>query len=246
MSGDPLVTEGLGVHFGGLRAIDDVSIRVPGGVVVGLIGPNGAGKTTLFDCVCGLLEATRGRVHLFGRDVTRWSPNARARLGLGRTFQRLELFGSLTVLENVTAGVLARGQRHGATDAAIAALERFGLAEHAQVRAADLPLGLGRLVELARALATDPRLLLLDEPSSGLRRDESDRLAEAISVAHAAQERSVVIVEHDMEFVLGLSSYVYVLDFGKLIAEGTPEQIRVDTGVRAAYLGEELDDDGAA
>jgi len=244
--GDPLVTEALGVHFGGLRALDDVSIRVPPGTIVGLIGPNGAGKTTLFDCVSGLLEATSGRVHLFGRDVTRWAPHARARLGLGRTFQRLELFGSLTVLENVAAGVLARAARKDAIQTARNALDALGLSEHADIRAVDVPLGLGRLVELARTLATDPRLLLLDEPSSGLRRDESALLAEAVSLAHADTERSVVIVEHDMDFVLGLSSYVYVLDFGKLIAEGTPDEIRADANVRAAYLGEEMDDDGAA
>ena len=253
----PLVVEELSVHYGGLRALDGVSIRVDDGRTVGLIGPNGAGKTTLFDCILGVVEPSAGRVHVYGHDVTRWPMHRRARLGIGRTFQRLELFGSLTVLENMivavesgeSVGGLANELLHRPTsidvrrrarDRAAELLELVGLVGHEATRAADLSMGHSRLLELGRALATAPKLLMLDEPSSGLNDEESARLAELLTSVRNSAGLSMLIVEHDMDFVLGLSDAVFVLDFGRLIAQGTPRAIQRDAMVRAAYLGEDV------
>jgi branched-chain amino acid transport system ATP-binding protein len=255
----PLELVEISARFGGLIALDSVNLAVSEGAIVGLIGPNGAGKTTLFNCVTGLVRPVSGRVLLFGQDVTRLAPFRRARLGLGRTFQRLELFGSLTVLENLvvaaesvtkTGGVAsdlfalpgsvetrARAEEH-----ARAVLVELGLESYADARAGDLPVGLSRLVELARARCTNPRLLLLDEPSSGLRAAESTALASHLRQLAARDGISMLVVEHDMRFVLGLCEYVYVLDFGRLLAEGPPSAIRANAAVRSAYLGEEQDD----
>jgi ABC-type branched-subunit amino acid transport system ATPase component len=261
---DPLVVDSISVTFGGLRALDTVSLRVPEQKVVGLIGPNGAGKTTLFNSVSGLVRPVSGRVLLFGEDVTSWPAHRRARAGMGRTFQRLELFGSLSVLENLVVAYEAHRQRGGllsdllalpatvdtraeAEDRARAVLATLGIAEYADARAGDLPVGLARLVELGRALCTDPKLLILDEPSSGLREAESERLSELLRHTCDEEGTSVLVVEHNMRFVLGLCDYVYVLDFGRTLAEGTPSKIRSDPHVRAAYLGEGIDDNvGAA
>ena len=256
MTGPPLQVDDVTVDFGGLRALDAVSLRVDEGHTVGLIGPNGAGKTTLFDCVLGVVTPTSGRIHVFGNDVTTWPMHRRARLGLGRTFQRLELFGSLTVLENIivalesvsSVGGLANelfrrpasiDVRRRAQGRADEILELVGLSELAFTRAADLTIGLSRLLELGRALATEPKLLMLDEPSSGLNDEESARLAELLRHVRTTHDLSVLVVEHDMEFVLGLSDHVHVLDFGRLIAHGTPAQVQRDPVVRAAYLGQE-------
>jgi branched-chain amino acid transport system ATP-binding protein len=254
MSGTPLEVADLTVNFGGLRALDRVSLRVDEGTTVGLIGPNGAGKTTLFDSVLGVVVPTSGRIHLFGNDVTTWAMHRRARLGLGRTFQRLELFGSLTVVENLIvaiesvegvgglaselfrrpASINVRKRAQGRADEL---LELIGLTGHSASRAADLTMGHSRLLELGRALATQPRLVMLDEPSSGLNDEESAQLAELLRDVRTTHALSLLVVEHDMEFVLGLSDHVYVLDFGRLIAEGTPAQVQRDPVVRAAYLG---------
>jgi branched-chain amino acid transport system ATP-binding protein len=245
------------IDYGGLRALDNVSLRVDGGRTVGLIGPNGAGKTTLFDAVLGVVAPVSGRIQLFGQDVTNWPIHRRARLGLGRTFQRLELFGSLTVAENLivalesvsgvgglAAEVLRRPTsidvRRRAEGRASELLELVGLTDHARTRSADLPMGLARVLELARTLATDPKLILLDEPSSGLNEEESARLSDLLRRLQRQSELSLLVVEHDMDFVLGLSQDVYVLDFGKMIAHGEPSAIREDPIVQAAYLGEEI------
>ena len=245
------------VDYGGLRALDSVTVEVEAGQTVGLIGPNGAGKTTLFDSILGLVVPVDGSVHLFGQDVSGWSMHRRARLGMGRTFQRLELFGSLSVLENLVvaiesvesvgglasellrrpSGIDVRNRAHGR---AVQLLDLVGLPHLESARAGDLSMGHSRLLELARALATRPKLLLLDEPSSGLNDEESHRLAELLRSLREAEGLSVLVVEHDMDFVLGLSDTVYVLDFGRLIAKGTPKQIQRDRTVRAAYLGEEV------
>jgi ABC-type branched-subunit amino acid transport system ATPase component len=258
----PLRVTGLSVHFGGVHALDDVSLEVGPRQIVGLIGPNGAGKTTLFNAVTGNVKPTTGRVHLFGHDVTGWPPHKRARLRVGRTFQRLELFGSLTVEENLVMGMEAQSPRGGlvsdvlalpptveqradALERARAVLEVVGLEEYAQTRAGDLPIGLSRMVELGRAVCGDPYLLLLDEPSSGLSKEESVRLARLLRSARDEDNESLLVVEHDMSFVMDLCDYLYVLDFGRLIAEGTPSEIRRNATVQAAYLGEELEDAAA-
>jgi branched-chain amino acid transport system ATP-binding protein len=261
---DPLVVDNVSVTFGGLRALDTVSLRVPERTIVGLIGPNGAGKTTLFNSVSGLVRPAAGRVMLFGDDVTSASVHERARAGVGRTFQRLELFGSLSVLENLVVGYEAHQQRGGllsdllalpatvdtraeAEKRARAVLEQLEIADYADTRAGDLPVGLARLVELGRALCTDPKLLILDEPSSGLREAESERLAELLRHSRDTDGVSILVVEHNMRFVLGLCEYIYVLDFGRVLAEGPPGKVRADPQVRAAYLGEGIDSNvGAA
>ncbi len=236
-----------------------MSLVVESGAVSGLIGPNGAGKTTLFDCVSGLVQPTSGRIELFGEDVTGWPLHQRAKLGLGRTFQRLELFGSLTVDENLVVALEANSSvgglasevlrrpasldvRHRAHGRAEELLELVGLTEHARARTADLPMGLARRLEIARALATEPKLLLLDEPSSGLNETETSQLAELLRTVQRERGLSMLVVEHDMEFVLGLSRDAYVLDFGKMLAHSSPAELRADPRVRAAYLGEEVSD----
>ncbi len=253
----PLVVRDVTVAYGGLRALDDASLHVDEGRCVALIGPNGAGKTTLFDAVTGIAFPSSGHVELFGRNVDGWPLHRRARLGVGRTFQRLELFGSLSVMDNVivaieagtragglAAEVLGRpgaiGVRQRAERRAAELLELTGLGELAGARAGELPMGHARTLELARALATDPKLLLLDEPSSGLNDSETEALAALLKQLQSQRELSLLVVEHDMNFVLPLSDEVYVLDFGKVIAHGAPDEIRRDPIVQAAYLGTEV------
>jgi ABC-type branched-subunit amino acid transport system ATPase component len=241
----------LTVRFGGLLAVDHMSLQVPLGHLTGLIGPNGAGKTTTFNSITGLNKPTEGRIRLFGHDVTTLSPQARAQRGLGRTFQRMELFDSLTVRENVDLGREAglagsnpwRHLRGARTDARLIrqasaeALEMVGIADLAEQRPADLSTGQRRLVELARVIAGGFKILLLDEPSSGLDKRETERFGEILR--HLVDERGIGIlcVEHDMALVMSVCDYVYVLDFGKPIFEGTTADIAASPIVRAAYLG---------
>ena len=232
-----LRVEEVTVDFGGLRAIDALDLDAPGGMITGLIGPNGAGKTTTFNVITGLQRPDRGRVILDGRDITSVGPSSRARLGLGRTFQRLELFGSLSVLDNVLVALESRGV-HGRTARQLAdqLLERIGLARVAAAQADILPTGMARQLELARALACEPKVLMLDEPSSGLSSMETDRLAGLLSEL-AALGVAVLLVEHDMDLVMRVCSEIYVLDFGRLIASGTAAEVTADPAVQAAYLG---------
>lgn len=225
------------VNFGGLRAIDSLNLDVEEAVITGLIGPNGAGKTTTFNVITGLQRPNRGRVMLGSRDITPLGPSARARLGLGRTFQRLELFGSLSTKDNILVALESRGV-HGrkARQLADDLLERMGLRQVAGTQADVLPTGTARLVELARALACEPTVLLLDEPSSGLDSTESSRLGSLLSEL-ASLGVAVLLVEHDMDLVMRVCSRIHVLDFGRLIASGTPEQVSTDPQVQAAYLG---------
>jgi ABC-type branched-subunit amino acid transport system ATPase component len=230
------------VNFGGLQALSDVSIDVQVGHVTGLIGPNGAGKTTLFNVVNGLQAPTSGRIELDGRDITRRKPHQRARLGIGRTFQRLETFGSLTARENVlVAAEMRRGWAHdrSRSPGAIAdeILERVGLQAVADDRVDRLPTGTARLVELGRALAMQPRVLLLDEPSAGLNETETSTLGTLLREV-AGSGLAVLLVEHDMSFVMGTCERIHVLDFGRIISVGTPAAVQADDTVRAAYLGE--------
>jgi len=238
------MVDDISVRFGGLQALRAVSLDVAPGEIHGLIGPNGAGKTTLFNVITGLQRPTQGRVQLGGADVTRAKPHMRARLGLGRTFQRLELFGSMSARENVQMaaevqrGKLASG-RTPAREATIQ-LERVGLLAIADEPTDSLPTGLARLVEVARALAASPDLLLLDEPSSGLNADETRALGQVL-VQLAADGMGILLVEHDMELVMSICDRVDVLDEGRIISRGDPATVRADPLVQHAYLGGEAD-----
>jgi len=235
-----LCVEEVSVRFGGVQALQAVSFDVAAGAVTGLIGPNGAGKTTMFNVVTGLQRPDAGRVRLDGEDITAVRPQARAHLGLARTFQRLELFGTLTARENVlvAAEVAAGLTRHDRAPSAVAdeLLEQVGIADVAEVPSDVLPTGTARLVEVARALATGPRVLLLDEPSSGLSSAESAALGQLLRRL-AGDGIAVLLVEHDMDLVMSVCAVLHVLDFGQLIATGTPAQVRDDRRVQEAYLG---------
>ncbi|MEU5880584.1 ABC transporter ATP-binding protein [Spirillospora sp. NPDC047279] len=225
------------VAFGGNRALDGVGMSAERGRVSGLIGPNGAGKSTLFDVVSGLRRPSAGRVVLGGRDVTRMGPARRAGRGLARTFQRLELFGRLTVRDNLLVAAELGPERRRAASAVTAILERLGLTEVAGMTADALPTGVARLVEVGRALAVRPSLLLLDEPAAGQDDAETERFA-ALLRSLAGDGTAVVLVEHDMGLVMSVCDEVTVLDLGKVIAVGPPEVIRADETVLAAYLGD--------
>ena len=243
-----LRAEGVCVRFGGLHALDDVDLDVRPGQITGLIGPNGAGKTTLFNVLCGLIEPASGRVSLADDDITRWPTHRRGRAGLARTFQRLELFARMSVEDNLVAAwesshpgaIFGRGRAERRRRVA-EVMHALNLRSLARRIAGELPTGLGRMVELGRALCTDPRVLLLDEPSSGLDLAETNRFSQVIREAVGASgngEPAVLLVEHDMALVMEVCSEITVLDFGRRIACGTPAEIRGDPTVRAAYLGE--------
>lgn len=251
MTIDGLVVEDLTIRYGGRTAVDAVSLDAPVGRITGLIGPNGAGKTSTFNACSGLVPPAAGAVRLFGRDLTDASPSARARHGLGRTFQRTALFNSLSVRENVAlgyeAGLAGRsplrqiaGRRGDAreVDARVgSALERCGITDLGPRRCGDLSTGQRRLVELARVLAGDFRLLLLDEPSAGLDRDETSNFGAVLEDVVADEEVGILLVEHDMDLALSVCTYVFVLDFGRPLFEGTPAEVRSSPDVRSAYLG---------
>jgi branched-chain amino acid transport system ATP-binding protein len=228
------------VQFGGVTAVNHATFEVDAGTVTGLIGPNGAGKTTCFNVITGLQRPTSGRVLFDGKDITKAPVHRRARRGIGRTFQRLEAFGSLTVEDNVRVALdIHDGFRRlfSSTDRDVdALLDRVGIAEYAAERADSIPTGTARLLELARALACDPRLLLLDEPSSGLDESETEAFG-ALLVELAGEGRTILMVEHDMDLVMAVCERIHVLDFGSIIARGTPAEIRVDPVVQKAYLG---------
>jgi branched-chain amino acid transport system ATP-binding protein len=233
------------VKFGGITAVSDVSLSAGPGTVTGLIGPNGAGKTTTFNVITGLQQPTNGRVLIAGQDVSKLPPHKRARLGLARTFQRLEVFGSLTAYENILAA--AEFHRSWSKDptpprsVAGEILTRVGLGSVAEARVDALPTGLARLVELGRALATRPRLLLLDEVGSGLSHEEVGALGD-LMLQLAGEGIAILLVEHDVELVMRVCSTIYVLDFGRLIASGTAAEIQQNPAVQAAYLGVEEGD----
>jgi branched-chain amino acid transport system ATP-binding protein len=228
------------VKFGGNTALNSVSLIAEPGQVTGLIGPNGAGKTTMFNVISGLQAPTSGKVFLDGHDVSKASPTKRARLGLARTFQRLELFTMLSVRDNVrVAADIYRGWSHVKADPAARVdeiLERVGLTEVADLRVTSVPTGQARLVELARALACSPRVLLLDEPAAGQDDTETERFAGLLREL-AADGVAVVLVEHDVKLVVGVCDVINVLDFGRVLAVGTAEEIQADPAVREAYLG---------
>ena len=254
-AGARLDFDAVTLRFGGLLALRDVSFAVEPGELVAVIGPNGSGKTSLLNCVSGLYVPASGRVLLDGVPIvgSRWRS---ADLGIGRTLQNLGLFDGLTVLENVLvgrhrhmrAGVLAgalwlgRAAREERVQRAVCAeiLERLGLLDHAATAVSSLPYGLRKRVELARALAMEPRLLLLDEPVAGMTAHEAAEMADGLRALRARSPLTIVLVEHDMPFVMGLAERVVVLESGCVIAAGTPAQVQRDERVVRAYLGEEV------
>ncbi|BDV43254.1 ABC transporter ATP-binding protein [Geotalea uraniireducens] len=248
-----LEVRGITQQFGGVTALSDVSFAVRQGEVTGIIGPNGAGKTTLFNVVTGLYTPTAGTVLLDGRNVTRLPPEKLARRGMVRTFQNIELFAKMTVLENVmvglhtksTSGLLScslrmpwqRAEERRLRQGALQWLEFAGIAELANTEAGGLPFGKGRLLEIARAMALEPRLILMDEPAAGLNSRETMELARLIK---RIQETgiTVALVEHDMELVMDICDAIVVLNLGSKLAEGSPREIQENPEVIAAYLGE--------
>ncbi len=250
---EPLLTiEGVSVYFGGLGAVQDVSLEVPEGKIVALIGPNGAGKTTLFNTASRLQKMTCGRIWFAGKDITRAATSEAARLGMARTFQNLRIYPNMSVLENVLVGChrhertglfggglglpRQRREERASRERAMATLALLDLADMASLPAASLPYGSQRLVEIARALASEPRLLLLDEPAAGMNAAERAHLVDRIRRIHASGV-TILLVEHDIELVMGISDHVFVLDYGKLISQGSPEMVKADPVVIEAYLG---------
>lgn len=238
-----LRVEDVSVRFGGLLALDSVQLAAEAGRITGLIGPNGAGKTTLFNVITGLQAPTEGKVYIGEEEVTGSKPHKRARLRMARTFQRLEVFGSLTARENIMVAAEIRngwskGDRTDPRQITESILERVGLTHVAEAPVDSMPTGLARLVELGRALATQPQLLLLDEPGSGLDHTESEALGDLL-IDLAAEGMAILLVEHDVELVMRVCEDIFVLDFGKLIAQGPPAEIQQNSAVQAAYLGAE-------
>jgi branched-chain amino acid transport system ATP-binding protein len=243
------------VRFGTIVALDEVSIRVERGEICGLIGPNGAGKTTLFDVICGVCRPDRGRVRLDEVDIGALRPFERSRQGMRRTFQRVQTFGWLTVEENILVATEWRGggggvaadlmrfpsrrRREGERRALVdAALERCGLASVRSELAGSLPIGIARMVEFARATVEPPRLLLLDEPVSGLDEEEASRLGELIQEIRRDTGCSILVVEHNAGFIMTQCDTVIVLALGSVLAEGSPREVRDNPAVQSAYLGE--------
>ncbi|MBF4161495.1 ABC transporter ATP-binding protein [Nocardioides sp. CBS4Y-1] len=237
-----LEVDGVVVRFGGVVAVNEARFDVEAGTVTGLIGPNGAGKTTCFNVISGLQRPTSGKVWFDGRNVSNTPVHRRSKMGMGRTFQRLEAFGSLTVRDNVRvaadihSGALPLRRRSAGKVDIDALLERVGIAEYARERADSIPTGTARLLELARCLASQPKLLLLDEPSSGLDETETDDFGDLLRDL-AAEGCAILMVEHDMDLVMGVCDTIHVLDFGSIIAQGDPAAIRNDPAVQKAYLG---------
>ena len=241
-----LQADEINVTFGGHRALVDVTLDAEAGHVTGLIGPNGAGKTTCFNVLSGLQPPDRGHVRFDGEDISGVPAFKRGRLGMARTFQRIEVFGSLTVFENVLVAAeirrrwdraAARGETQSARDEADAIVDLVGLRKVADQRVDSIPTGLARLTELARGLATRPRLILLDEPSSGLDDDESDAFGELLIDLAKNQGLAILIVEHDIDLVMQVCDRIHVLEFGQIIANGTAKEVRNDKRVQKAYLG---------
>ena len=236
-----LETHDVLMQFGGITAVDHASLSVEAGRIQGLIGPNGAGKTTTFNIISGLQEPTAGAVTFDGDDVTRETVHERARRGIARTFQRLEVFGSLTVRDNIRTAVEIHrswsGVRdHGVRERTEELIDLVGVRDFADQRADEIPTGVARLTELGRALAIRPRVLLLDEPSSGLNEEETLEFGHLLTRL-ATQGMAILMVEHDVDLVMRVCSWIDVLDFGAVIASGDPAMIRDNPDVQAAYLG---------
>jgi branched-chain amino acid transport system ATP-binding protein len=247
-----LSLQGATKKFGGLTAVDDVTFDVDSGSIISLIGPNGAGKSTVFNLITGIYSPTAGTIVLDGRSIGGLKPHVVAALGISRTFQNIRLFAHMTVLDNVLVGrhsrmratpfdcafrtPFARGEETSATESAMALLDWIGLTRFANEWARNLPYGMQRRLEIARALASEPKLLLLDEPAAGTNPAEKAGL---MKLVQAIRERgvTVLLIEHDMKLVMGISDYVHVLDYGEEISHGKPDVVRHDPRVIEAYLG---------
>lgn len=244
----------LGISFGGLRAVDDLSMNIEKGSLVGLIGPNGAGKTTVFNMLTGVYRPTDGGIRLDGQNLVGKKPFEINRLGVARTFQNIRLFSTQSVLDNVMVGLngqvsysLAESLLHVGsyrkkeremTERSMDILKVFDLDKEAYTKASNLPYGKQRKLEIARALATNPKLLLLDEPAAGMNPNETGELMDTIRLVRKKYDVTILLIEHDMKLVQGICEYLYVLNFGSLLAEGTPEQVLNDSAVIKAYLGD--------
>jgi len=257
ISGTPVLeVRGIEVDYDGVRAVAEASLQVTEGEIVALIGPNGAGKTSLFNAVAGVIRPKAGTVLLDGRPLDGMPPHERARRGLARTFQAGRLFGRMTLRDNLEvaqylrgrSGVLAAltGSIGARTDRALAreradeVIAAVALEEFADVTCGALPYGIQRIAEIARALCIEPRVLLLDEPSAGLDSRESEDLNVMIRRIRDLLATPVLLIEHDMSVVMGISDYIYVMDYGWMISQGTPDEVRADQRVIAAYLGDEV------
>ncbi|NLM72315.1 MAG: ABC transporter ATP-binding protein [Synergistaceae bacterium] len=250
-----LKLDDLTMRFGGLAAVSDLSLEVPRDSIVGMIGPNGAGKTTVFNMVTGFYRPTRGRVLFDGDDITGMHPHMICRAGISRTFQNIRLFYNETVLENVMIGCHVRRkskwwsaplglpsfreEEKAIREKSMDLLGSVGLADYADERSGSLPYGAQRRLEIARALATDPKFLLLDEPAAGMNPQESQELMAFIKDVRKRFDLTILLIEHDMRVVMGVCEYIWVLDYGLMIAEGNPEAIQSNQKVIVAYLGEE-------
>ena len=247
-----LAVDGLSKEFGGVHAVQDLSFTVEAGTIHSIIGPNGAGKTTLFNLITGLYTPSAGRITLDGTDIAGKSPSQLARLGMSRTFQNLQIFFNMSAVENVMVGAhlhvdrrfwpsllrlpsMVRGDR-ACGEECLRLLDFVGLGHYAEAEASAMPYGALKRLEIARALAARPKLLLLDEPAAGLNATES-REIDAVIKKVASQGITVVLVEHDMKMVMGISDHILALDYGRKLAEGTPAQVRANADVIAAYLG---------
>jgi branched-chain amino acid transport system ATP-binding protein len=257
-----LEVKGLTMDFGGLRAVDNVSLEVCAGEIVALIGPNGAGKTTFFNCVTGIYKPTKGDILVHppeekSQRINGFKPNRVTTIGMARTFQNIRLFHNMTVLENVMIGrhcrtttsiigAVLRGagtkrQEQETIEKSYELLKKVGLVAFADEFAKNLPYGAQRRLEIARAMATDPFLLLLDEPAAGMNPQETKALDELIVRIRDTEKISILLIEHDMKLVMNISERIYVMEYGKEIAQGTPMDIRSNPRVIEAYLGEEAD-----